>query len=654
MARNGADLRGMSERHTQLSEIAMRHPLLACLLAATAGLLLTASAHAATYRVGIGCDYANLGAAITYAAANDFDGVITLKLRTGTEFIGLYGPNFGYASIEVLDPRWDIVVEGGYSTCTSATPTGITTLKPSRADEGHLYLSNNNLMRRSLTMRRVHLVDVTQGPALTLVINVAAILGAQTEVSGNTGGIGTLIGVGTPASNWPQLTLTEGASVHDNTGSGIVGYGTFTLAHASLTNNRSSYGAGAYIVGAESQLILDSSTGNNIIDENVATGNGGGIYLDQASLNIVAADAGSNSISYNGAGITSNPSSGYGGGIFSDQGHIEFHSGAANAGTHNFMDGNSANYGGAIAVFGANAGLGVPYTFISLLNSRVSSNTAYHAGGALYSRNAVDWTIDRGSLSSCGVDFPTPCSVFYDNQAQNGGADYDPGTPQPNGGVIFLSDDRGDGYSRGIARFYHTLFKQNSDPQGSAAVAASMSGGELVFQRNVFDDNSAYLIDVGTNLIDSRNSKNLNFRYNTLLPTNSTYYALHTLGGTLDITGSVIETPELFGFPVPIWNGEGTAEVLHRGCLVSSTNLIDMNGDTGWVGDARLDASSFAPKGGSPALDHCDYAPPTDFYGYNAAYDVNGVPARLGNFDLGAVEQTDIIFYNGMGNRPGN
>jgi predicted outer membrane repeat protein len=425
-----------------------------------------------------------------------------------------------------------------------------------------------------------------------------------------------------------------------------------TLAHASIVGNHAVNGGGVLLSDADSHLILDSSTGNNRIDENVATSNGGGVYLAQATLDLMEADAGYNSISYNGAGTTLTPSSGYGGGIYSDRGPIEFHSGPANAGVHNTMDGNTANLGGAIAVVGANDGLGVPYTTVLLLNTRFSSNTAFHEGGALYSRNAVDWTIDHGDIATCGTDFPTPCSVFYDNQAQNGGVDYDPDAPQPNGGVIYITDDRIDGYSRGIARFYHTLFTHNSDPQGSAAVAAATSAGELVFQRNVFDNNSAYLLDIGTYMLDSRNAKDVNFRYNTVLPSNTTYYVLHTLGGTLDLTGSVIETPLLLGVPTPIWLGEGTADVLHRGCLVSSVALPDMNGDRGWVGDARISSTDFAPQGGSPALDHCDYVPPIDFYNLDGAYDVKGVPARFGNYDLGAVEQRDIIFYNDFGNRP--
>lgn len=614
--------------------------------------MLTATANAATYRIGSGCAYADLGAAMTYAAAHDFDSQVVFQLRTGTEFSGLYGPNYGYASIEVIDPRWDMVIEGGFDDCLAAVPTGYTTLKTSRAGAGMLLIDNSLAARHTVTIRRLHFVDASDAQALFFWDNATAVLGTSVEVSNNGGGISLAAQVGSSSANWPQLTLSDGARVHDNQGSGIAGSGTVTLAGASIDHNQAESGAGIYLAEPESQLILDSNGGDNSITENVASAAGGGIYLDHASLLIEAATSGVNNISLNQAGASNNLGFGYGGGICSDGGDIEFHSGAAHAGQHNVMDSNYANYGGAIAVVGANAGAGVAYTFVSLLNTRFSSNYAYVRGGALYSRNAVDWTIDRGSVSGCDAGFFTPCSVFANNSADNAGQAYDAGMPQPNGGVIYLTDERSDGYSRGIARFYHTYFANNSDAEGSAAVAAATSFAELVFQRNIFTGNAAYVLDVGTNLIDSRNTKNLYFRYNTVLPTNYTYYVLHTLGGTADLTGSIIETPELLGVPVPIWHGEGSAQVLHRGCLVSLSALIDTNGDSGWVGDARISATDFAPAGGSPAIDHCDFTPPIDFYGFAGAVDTKGVPARFGNYDLGAVEQRDIIFYNDFGIRP--
>lgn len=630
----------------------------ALLAAAALATLSSPPARAGTYRIGTGCSYASLGAAMAHAEVNDFDDLVIFKLRTGTEDTGTSGPNDGYASVEVFDPRWDIVIEGGYPDCSTATPTatGFTTLRSSRADHAHLLVDNNALARRSVTLRRLHFIDATGGESLDFWNNVTATLGTGMEVSGNTGGIGLVVSVGTTSAVWPRLTLADGARIHDNTGNGISGVGVVTLAHASVDHNSATNGAGIWLSDAGSQLILDSSTGNNSISDNTASGNGGGINLrDGAELVIEATTGGGvNDISSNVAGLTTDPASGYGGGIYSDRGHIEFHSGPINAGFHNIMNANSANYGGAIAVDGA-IGDSVSYTNVLLLNSQFSYNTAYHAGGALYSRNAVDWTIDHGNLPSCSADYPVPCSVFAFNHADNGGVDYDQDSgepPQPNGGVIYITDVLGGGHSRGIARFYHTLFTHNSDPQGAAAVAAARSFADLEFQRNIFDQNTAYLLDVGTYMIDSHNSEDVNFRYNTVLPTNTTYYVLHTLGGTLDITGSIIETPALFfGVPGPIWLGEGTAEVLHRGCLLSSATLADTNNDRGWVGDARIGVG-FAPQGGSPALDHCDFTPPIDFYNRAGAVDTRGVPARYGNYDLGAVEQNDIIFYNDFAIRP--
>lgn len=68
---------------------------------------------------------------------------------------------------------------------------------------------------------------------------------------------------------------------------------------------------------------------------------------------------------------------------------------------------------------------------------------------------------------------------------------------------------------------------------------------------------------------------------------------------------------------------------------------------------------NFAPSARSAAIDHCDsvgdYSPPTDAYG-RGVHDSRGVAARWDttapyNHDLGAVEQTDVIYSSSFGKR---
>src|SRR5690606_32912322 len=104
----------------------------------------------------------------------------------------------------------------------------------------------------------------------------------------------------------------------------------------------------------------------------------------------------------------------------------------------------------------------------------------------------------------------------------------------------------------------------------------------------------------------------------------------------------------------PIWTAKNGASMVHNACLIAHTD-VDLPGGVTMV-DPDLD-SRLAPRGGSPAIDHCDelgFVPAIDLYRQDSDYDAPGVASIYGNHDLGAVENRDIVFFNGFGERFAN
>ena len=628
------------------------------------------------YTVGSGssCTFQDLRSALASAALQTNAFVEIHLAETEDDSLG-YSWSGMNSEVHLTDVDADIDLIGGFASCDDGVPAPHQTTRleyaNASADAGHSLLSVSNAVgnaRFYLQLRNLILLGADDssaggpgyGGGLKLSNNVDVTLDNSTLGgfhADNGGGIALLGSSGDPSTS-PRLRLTADSGVNNNT-AGAAGGGIFALL---------------------GRVVLDGAT----IYGNKAAQDGGGIWVadlanaadggsdDSHFALVLDSGSGENRISANRAARDGSPWSatqGLGGAVYSLNGQIRFKAAATAAGFHNLLTGNVANVGGAIYVLGPNQPAGGPYTHVEIYNTAFVSNQSIGAGGALYTRNAVTTTIagqggpcDSAQASPPDGFGPGPCSLFYGNYASGSG---DGAGAIARGGAIFIDDQGSAGASRGIVRVYRTWFHGNGDPNGLAAVAATGGASEMVFSRDIFTANHAG--SGNSALLVSTNGKNVDFRYNTVLDSNSSVRMFYMDGGKLYVTGSIlwgtVDRTHPFHF---VWFKVGSASIIHGDCLLvrdSDSGTADLP-DPGmlWSGHAPQLGNDFAPGGSSAAIDHCDavdgYVPPDDAYG-RGVYDVPGVPPRFVataplNFDLGAVEQTDIIYANSFGNRPDN
>lgn len=153
----------------------------------------------------------------------------------------------------------------------------------------------------------------------------------------------------------------------------------------------------------------------------------------------------------------------------------------------------------------------------------------------------------------------------------------------------------------------------------------------------------------------------------TVLADNSSTRMFNVGNGNLDVTGSILWGSIDRGHPFHfMWYHGPSATMTHRGCVLVRQHDNDLSDIPGalaiWAGYPPMLGDDFAPSARSAAIDHCDsagsYSPPTDAYD-RRVYDSRGVAARWNdaapyNHDLGAVEQTDVIYSSSFGKRDAN
>ena len=619
------------------------------------------------------CDYYSTRDALIDAAAHTGTAVEIRIARSEDDSLGYTWP--GTDSAVVLgNPQTDITLVGGHASCSAATPTAgqytrltYTSNIDDDADFTMLAITNfTSNPRRKVGLTNIRMEGASDasrggpsyGGGLRVNSNIEVTLW-NSRVSGFHAALGgggvALIGSGTDPAQFPRLYLGPGSYVEGNTadnGGGIYSsFGRVVMEGATVLSN------GARLNG-----------GGLWLRDHEDSGNAGD--LSHFALSLENSYGGVNGIGFNSAGTgTFSPTSGLGGGVYSQYGQI---SGMP----HRFSDPkpqttiawNEANLGGGIYIEGPNQPSGGPKTSLWLPDTQIFSNKSQGRGGAIYMLNAVTGWVGSagGECHTPAISGALPCSFFSSNEA----AGSDGAGEVARGGAIYLTNTRSDGASNAALRVERTWFTSNVDPHGLAAVAAADGASELVFHRSIFTGNSA---DTGTSLnvpsalIYSHSGKNIDFRYNTVLDSNTSTRMFNMDGGNLDATGSILWGTVDRGHPFHfVWFASGGATFTHNGCLLVRASDDGTSGlpspEQLWAGhEPQLDAN-FAPRGSSPAIDHCDhilgYTPPSDIYNRDV-YDVPGVPARFTlfapyNFDLGAVEQTDIIYANSFGNRPDN
>ena len=588
----------------------------------TVSLCLAGSAQAAIWTVGPATDCSTNSLANAVAAARlDPAGPHTIRLRNLP---------FAIPEITIDSPVADITIEGGYASCSDATPLegARTTLTPLAAHR-HFSLDNDDANdRRYLTFRHVVLQGGTGGAAgggavfatgkLTLQLQDSRI---QDNEATSGGGI-YLISLDPDADDHTGLLLMANAQVTGN----------------AATHPGAGQGGGIAAIGNVTVSIWDGS-----ISDNTAGANGGGIALvdKRAELRIEPWPGEQVLVQDNRAGgDTFSTTKGYGGGIYSNAARIESSGTVDGAGFRTLISGNRANYGGAVYIEGL-PDAAAAFTFARFENALVSSNDAKGQGGAFYIRDAVDLGLDSTAHEPCSVFLifaigKTPCSLVMLNKAHNqtvvgGNA----------GGALYVTDSNSNA-ERSIARVFRTAFVGNEDVQGNAAVAYAWGDNALWFERSIFSGNKAG--GVGGVLVHS--SAETRVYYSTMLENDVTRMFWYD-GDNFNGHGSILWDPGK-----PIWYGVGASSVFnHGGCLIAHT-ATDLPAGV-IVSDPQIGAA-WRPAPTSEAMDYCadtPHAPVADAYNL-VPMDTQGINNASGRNELGAVE-ADILFYDGFGYWPG-
>lgn len=636
--------------------------LLPALLAITAIPTMATAATVFTVGPDSNCDYSSTRRALEAVAALTDASVKEIRISwTSDRSLGYTWlvPN----TAAIFSPQSNLVLRGGFASCSATAPASgqFTRLIYNNVDTDSYYpmlsLSNSTANnKRYFDLHDIRMEGAsgsnTHGPngggGIKLTGNVQVRM-YDSRVSGfhatNGGGV-YLLGSGTDATRFPGLNLGIGSYVNDNTasnsGGGIYSFlGRVTMSGATVSNNSADKNGGGIA------LYDYADTGDVFDDSHLA------LLLKENSSD-------PNTISGNSAGTASFSNTiGLGGGIYSHYGQIRFKGSPGNPVFHSQVFANSANLGGAIYIEGPDEDAGGPFTEMILNETMFYANSARGQGGALYLRNAVAGQI-FGYGGECQVGFgsphPSPCIYFGANQAMGTDGEGD----IPRGGAIYLHHTRTDDASRPGLNVFRAWFDDNSDPNGLAAVAAMDGRSDISFSRSIFTNNDAKNSDAAASaLIYTHTARGLNFKYNTVLDSNTSTRMFNISGGTLDVTGSIlwgtVDRFQPFHF---VWFDLGAANMVHNNCILVRESDGGTAGipfpDSLWSGYTPQLDRRFAPSGNSAAIDHCAAGDPSVDAYLQPVFNVPGVPQRYGNSDLGAVEQTDVLFANSFGVRPTN
>lgn len=605
-------------------------------LVLSALLLPALPALATTYSVGsgAGCSHATLLAALDAAASDASPGPHRIKVDAGTRFVNNY---------EIIDPAQDLIIEGGFTACTDAAPAAG---QRSTLDAGDvagsrvLRIANaTGNPRRSVRLRRLTLTgglnpsgQLGWGGALHAQGRLTLIL-EDTHVDANTAVNGGGIAVFNLTTNpdlYTRLLVTEGSRVCQNAATGPGSNGN---------------GGGIHALGGTEIRFWDGS-----VCTNQARRHGGGLFMGSSNDGLVLDPVGQEVVDFTGnsaGGAGFSDSLGFGGAIYALRAGVSYGTSTTPPTLRSArFAGNRANFGGALYLEGS-ASSADPFTTAELRNVTMSDNQALGRGGAVFLRNAVDLRLVKAGAGACTLfGQPWPCVDLFDNVAGNqtfssafGG-----------GGFAFL--EQGTGAPRPALRVAGAMFDNNADPNGTTAVVDARGESSVRIVRSVFRGNSAGGSASFRTLVEARTS--FLFAYNTVLDNPvAQLLIVNGAGNTVTATGSILHSPG-----AGLVSGGGA--MVHDQCLVAHTDAGVPPG-VKVVASPRLGAG-FVPRPQSAAIDTCDFGLgdsfwPTglDGYGQPAPVDVASIPDQpWGPWDLGAIEQRDVMFYGGFGFRPGH
>lgn len=604
-------------------------------LVLVAALLVSGPIRATTYSVGssASCTHSGLISALAAAVADASPGPHEIKIAY---------PAIGLADTDytIADPQQDIAIRGGYANCADAAPAAGARTVLTNSFAGRRVLAVSNALanpRRfvylsALTLRGGQNPSSLYGGGLLVSGRATVQLLDQTYIqeneAGNGGGVG-LLNLSVDPDHAATLLVYGGSRICDNRAGG-----------PGVNGN----GGGVHMLGSSVLRLWDGQ-----ICGNEARRHGGGVYMngDANSIRLDPLPGEIVEISSNvaGDGVFS-ATTGFGGGIYAGPNSaIQYETGGTPpAEISLILASNEANFGGALFAQGG-AEADSPFTALVMRNAALIGNLALGRGGAVMLRNAVDLRLVKFGAGICQFFGPTPCVWGISNTAENNSFS----TSLGGGGFAFLEHDTG--APRPALRVAGALLSSNTDPNGTAAVVDARDNSSVRILRSVFSGNSAGGSVTFRALIESR--ANSLFAYNTVLSNSVTRLLWQGAGSQVDATGSILYAPSVTPFV-----GDGGSTLVHNNCLISHTSVGLPPGVTVMPPQLGVD---YAPKGGSPAIDACSngvgdihWPSGLDAYGASAPVNVPSIPNIGGIWDLGAVEQRDIVFYGGFGTRHAN
>lgn len=610
-----------------------RRPGLAAV--ALSALLPALPALATTYSVGSGpaCTHLTLLSAINAAVADASPGPHLIKIDVGNRLINNY---------EIVNPAQDITLEGGYAACSDPAPAvgQRSTLDAAGASGARVFriANDNGNPRRTIRLRNLTLTgglnpstQLGWGGGIHAQGRLNLYLESETFVDGNSASNGGGIALFNLTANPDQFTrlrLASGSRVCLNTATGPGSNGN---------------GGGIHAIGGTEVTIWRGSVCNND-----ARRHGGGLFMGSQNDRLVLDPINTEVVDFTGnsaGGAAFSATEGFGGAIYGFRADILYASTATNATLRSVqLLGNSANFGGALYLEGS-ANAADPFTAAELRNATISGNDARARGGAVYLRNAVDLRLVKFGAGSCELfGQPWPCVDLFNNESGNESFSNTFGA----GGFAFL--EQATGAPRPALRVAGAMFDNNADPNGTAAVVDARGESSVRILRSVFRGNSAGGSASFRTLVEARTS--FLFAYNTVLDNPVTHLLIvNGAANSVRTTGSILHSPG-----AGLISGGGT--MVHDECLLAHTDAGVPPG-VKVVSSPRL-GPGFVPRPQSAAIDTCDFGVADNFwpadldgYGQPAPVDVASIANQpWGPWDLGAIEQRDLMFYGGFGTRP--